>query len=70
MSNEYGKYSRLAAKQFLADAIVMRAFYYSNVHSNVIYRKPDGSLWHELESHLEYPEDDYTLREVPAGLAQ
>jgi len=67
MSN-YSKYSRRQAKEFLLDATIVHAFH-SPAHSNVTYRKPDGSAWHEMESHLEYPEDDYTLREVPAGLA-
>lgn len=66
-SPTFSRYNKLAAKNLLADATVERAFH-SPTHSNVTYRKPDGSLWHEQESHLEYPEDDYQLREVPANI--
>jgi len=60
MTVQFGKYDYQQAKQFLADAELLHAFH-SPTYSNALYRKPDGSLWAEYKSHLESPEDDYSL---------
>ena len=48
-------------KVFLKDAELVRE---SSTDTYVwrTWRKPDGSEWHENESRLEAPEDDYDLR--------
>jgi hypothetical protein len=60
----YSIHSYSEAKEFLKDAIIIKEFHNSNVHSNVTYKKPDGSIWHESESHLEYPMNGYCLKKI------
>ena len=61
MKTNFSKYEYLEAKAFLADARILRAFHNANIYSSVTYIKPDGSIWYESESHLEAPENDYSL---------
>lgn len=66
----YSKYDYCAAKRFLRDATIERGFT-TPERSQTLYRLPDGSLWQENESHLEPPEDDYSLTQIkPAPVAQ
>lgn len=57
---KFSKYDYKAAKDFLKDATITYQFMTPS-YSHTIYKKPDGSLWSEVDSKLEYPEDDYRL---------
>lgn len=57
---KFGKYDYKAAKEFLKDAVMVHRFD-TPTFAMTTWRKPDGSLWSEFDSRLEYPEDDYRL---------
>jgi hypothetical protein len=59
---KYTKFEYQAAKQFLksAEAEIVRQ-YNDPCVSDTVYRTANGNLWHESESKLESPEDDYSL---------
>jgi hypothetical protein len=65
MQTKYSKCDYLAAKKVIEDAEVIRSFISPTI-SVTTYKTRDGKLWHEEESHLEYPEDDYSLELVEA----
>lgn len=50
-------------KAFLKDAVIERR-YSDPCVCNTVWRKPDGSRWQECESRLEFPEDDYSLKQI------
>lgn len=60
MKTSYSKHEYKAAKSFLADAVVVKQ-YEDPTQRNTTYMKPDGHVWLENESLLEYPEDYYRL---------
>jgi hypothetical protein len=61
IATPFTRHDYLTAKKFLFDASIVKQFEHVTVSRDTIYRKPDGSLWHESESLLESPEDDYSL---------
>ncbi len=62
MKTSYSKFEYQAAKAFIKDAEIVKQFS-TSTFTNTTYKK-DGALWHESESHLESPEDDYSLEIV------
>lgn len=62
MKTLYSKFEYQAAKAFIKGAEIAKQFS-TPTFTNTIYLK-DGVRWQESESHLESPEDDYSLEMV------
>ncbi len=62
MKTSYNKFEYQLAKAFIKDAEIGGRFS-TPTFTNTIYLK-DGIRWQESESHLEAPEDDYSLKVV------
>lgn len=61
----FRKYQYQEAKKFLKENKAKEIKSFSTPSfTNTLYQLENGEQWQESESHLEAPEDDYTLQKV------